>query len=227
MIDHKMDGMILVAPRLPTEVISKFATEVPIVTIGHHAPEASAYDTINADDRRGAEIAVEAFAASGHGDIGMFTLQPTEGYKGSVVDQREIGYRNAMTRLRLEKNIRLFEIPMQQMAGGEAARQQAITRFLTQPDRPRAIFCWSDLDAVLVLACARQLGIEVPRDLALIGFDNSPVAAYPMVDLASIDQAGRTLGQLATRALLTRIAGRTEPEHLKVEPRLIHRGSLG
>jgi LacI family transcriptional regulator len=226
MIDHKMDGLILVAPRLSTEVISKFATEVPIVTIGHHAPEAAAYDTVNADDRRGAELAIEAFAAEGFRDIAMFTLKPTEGYKGSVVDKREIGYSDDMTRLGLQEYVRFYEIPMQQMEGGEAARHKAITGFLSLPDRPRAIFCWSDLDAVLVLACAKQMGIAIPGDIALIGFDNSPVAGYPMLDLASVDQAGRKLGQLATRALLSRIAGRIEPVHLKVEPRLMRRGSM-
>jgi LacI family transcriptional regulator len=227
MIDHKMDGVILIAPRLPTGVISKFASQVPIVTIGHHAPEATAYDTVNADDQKGAEIAVEALAAEGFDDIGMLTLRPIAGYKGSVVEQREIGYRNAMTRLGLGKHIRLFEIPMQQIEGGEAARQAAINDFLRLPNRPRAVFCWSDLDAILVLAGAKTLGIEVPGELALIGYDNSPVAAYPMLDLASIDQAGGTLGQLATRALLTRIAGRSEASHVKVEPHLIRRGSMG
>jgi LacI family transcriptional regulator len=226
MIDHKMDGVILVAPRLPSAVISAFASQVPIVTIGHHAAEATAYDTINADDQRGAEIAIEALAAEGFRDIAMYTLRPTEGYKGSVVDQREIGYRNAMARLGLQEHIRLFEIPMQQVKDGATLREQVITGHLDRTDRPRAIFCWSDLDAVLVLACAKKLNINVPGDLAIVGFDNSPVAAYPMLDLASIDQAGPTLGQLATRALLTRIAGRTEPKHIKVEPTLVRRGSM-
>lgn len=226
MIDHKMDGVILIAPRLPGAVIAAFAAQVPIVTIGHHAPEAIAYDTVNADDQRGAEIAVEALAAEGFRDIGMFTLKPAEGYKGDVVDQREIGYRNTMTRLGLKEHIRLFEIPMQQSEEGVATREQVIMDLLTRPDRPRAVFCWSDLDAVLVLACAKKLGIEIPKDLALVGFDNSPVAAYPMLDLASIDQSGPELGRLATRALLSRIAGRVEPIHLQTEPRLVRRGSM-
>ena len=54
MIDHNMDGLILIAPRLPRDVIRRFATTNPIVIIGHHFSDETTFDTVNADDARGA-----------------------------------------------------------------------------------------------------------------------------------------------------------------------------
>ena len=72
----------------------------------------------------------------------------------------------------------------------------------------------------------RACRLRLPEDLALIAFGNSPVAAEPVIDLASMDQAGQRLGQVAAEALLTRIAGRTAPHHLLLEPTVVHRSSL-
>ncbi|MGO8126996.1 LacI family transcriptional regulator, partial [Rhizobium ruizarguesonis] len=60
MIDYKLDGLILVAPRLPSESLAKFAVQIPIVAGGYRDASATAFDTFNAYDQRGAEIAVEA-----------------------------------------------------------------------------------------------------------------------------------------------------------------------
>ena len=94
------------------------------------------------------------------------------------------------------------------------------------PDRPRAIFVWSDLDAIPILNAAKMAGIRVPEDLAIVGYDNSPVAALPLIGLASMDQDPLRLGALATRTLLSRIGGRTAAEHIMIEPQLICRNSF-
>lgn len=225
MIDHKMDGLILVAPRLPAAMVEDFARHIPIVTIGYHHADATGFDTINTDDQKGAEMIVDALASAGHRDIAMLTLAEQDGHKVSVVYQREIGYRRAMQRLGLADYVQLLQMPVQSAADANR-RREIIAGFLSKPDRPRAIFCWSDLDAIQLLAAARQLDIRVPEDLAVVGFDNSPIASNPMFDLASIDQSGNSLGRLATKALLSRLDGRTAAEHIQIEPRLIARSSL-
>lgn len=60
----------------------------------------------------------------------------------------------------------------------------------------------------------------------MVGYDNSPVAALPLINLASVDQAGVRLGQLAAEALLSRVNGRKVAEHILIEPSLVLRGSL-
>jgi LacI family transcriptional regulator len=97
---------------------------------------------------------------------------------------------------------------------------------LAAPDRPRAMFVWSDRDAVQLLNLARPMGLRVPEDLALIGYDNSAVAALPLIGLASMDQDGARLGTIAAEALLTRIGGRQVAEHRVIPAALVPRASF-
>lgn len=220
MIDYKMDGLILVAPRLPSEIIAKFAVQIPIVTVGYHDAGATAFDTVNADDQRGAEIAVEALLACGYRDIEMLSLGEREGHAVSVVRQREIGFRRAMQRGGPGA------APIGKIPIASPRREDAMRKFLARKDRPRAVFCWSDLDAITLLSLAMEMGVRVPEDLAVVGYDNSSTAALGLVNLASIDQSGRELGQIATRALISRIEGRTASEHILQVPSLVSRNSL-
>lgn len=234
MIDSRMDGLILVSPHLMSEQLQYFARQTPLVVMNQHEPEAIDFDTVNSDDQRGAAVAIRALIERGHTRIGLIlpdegTLQPLDSplFLHSVMHQRSLGYRKAMEEAGLAGNIQLLMIP-HRLPGGEAgeARDQQIRRILSSPDRPSAFFCWSDLVGVHVVNIARSMGLSMPRDLAVIGFDNSSVAALPFVDLASIDPQGRRLGAIAGEVLLSRINGRRSAEHLKVEPHLVVRTSI-
>lgn len=222
MIDYKMDGLILVAPRLPSETIARFAEQIPIVAVGYHDPAAENFDTVNCDDQQGATLAVQAFLERGYRRISMLTLGSREGHKVSVVRQREIGYRQTMEAAGLAAEIDIHSIPV-----ASPEREESMRTFLSRPDRPDAAFCWSDLDAITLLNIAAEMNIKIPQDLAVIGYDNSPTAALSLVNLASIDQSGRALGVLATETLLTRIEGRAAPQALANAPSFIARRSLG
>lgn len=221
MIDHHMDGLILVAPLTSSESITHFAEKVPIVTVAHHSASATTYDTVNGDDQAGARIAVEALIARGHADIMMTTPGLRHCVETGVIGQREIGYMNAMAEHGLADRMRILRIPN---IGPE--RDQAIRSLLSSPDRPSAIFCWSDLHGVHLINHAKTMGIDVPGDLAIVAYDNSAIAGLPLIDLASIDQSGRELGMKAAELLLGRIQGRTEAHHVLIEPRLVSRSSL-
>ena len=81
---------------------------------------------------------------------------------------------------------------------------------LSRPDRPTAIFAGSDMQAMGVLRAAHQLGLSVPRDLSVVGYDNLPVAAWLGTALTTVDQPLRDMAAVATRMLLDLAAG----EHL-------------
>jgi LacI family transcriptional regulator len=218
MIDNRMDGLILVASQIAGETLEYYARQNPIVVVGHHEPAAQGYDTINNDDQMGARLAVEAFIEKGYRDIAYLTQTDQDDHIADVAPQREIGYRAAMSAANLPQ--RVLALPHH-----GAPRDDQIHRILTAADRPRSIFCWSDLDAIPLLSEAHRLGLRVPQDLALIGYDNSPTAGLAMVNLTSVDQDGPRLGRLAAEALFTRMNGRTVAEHIMIEPRLIKRGS--
>jgi LacI family transcriptional regulator len=219
MIDNRMDGLILVASQIAGQTLEHFARQIPIVVVGHHEPAAQGYDTINNDDQMGARLAVQALLDRGYRDIAYLTQTDQDDHYADVAPQREIGYREAMSAANLP--VRILALPQH-----GAPRDAQIHEILTAPDRPRAIFCWSDLDAIPLLSEAHRLGIRVPDDLALIGYDNSPMAGLAMINLSSVDQDGPRLGKLAAEAIFTRMGGRTVPEHILIEPKLIPRGSL-
>ena len=187
--------------------------------IGHHEPTAEGFDTINSNDIEGARAATQVLIDRGYRDIGMLSLGPVETHEPDVAPQREKGFRAAVEAAGMPARIFRFD-------NLDAARAGKIAALLTAADRPRALFVWSDLDGILVLNAARQMGLRVPEDLALIAYDNSPVAALPLIDLASMDQHGARLGALATETLLGRIKGRRIPHHLQLDPTVVLRSSL-
>ena len=199
-------------------VLDRYARQIPIAVIGHHEATAAHFDTINSDDQRGAMLATEALIAAGHRDIVMLSQAYAPDSSHAVAGQREIGYRTAMQRAGLTGTV--VALPYD----GDSVPHH-LRQFLEQTPRPRAVFCWSDLFAVDLVNIARSMGLRVPEDLAVIGYDNNPLAALPLVDLSSIDQAGRRLGALAAETLLSRMDGRNAPHHILLEPSLVRRTS--
>ncbi|MGH3297568.1 MAG: substrate-binding domain-containing protein, partial [Trebonia sp.] len=78
---------------------------------------------------------------------------------------------------------------------------------LDRPDRPTAIFAGSDIQAMGVLRVAHRLGIEVPRQLSLVGYDNLPLAAWTEPALTTVNQPLRDMAGIATRMLLDMVRG--------------------
>jgi len=218
MIDNRMDGVLIIAPRISSKVLERYARQIPIVVIAHHEPHAQTYDTVNSDDRRGAYLAVEAALRSGYTDIAMLGYDLADSPPTIVALQREKGYLEGMKAAGLEA--RILRLPL---VGAD--RRAAINDFLALKGRPRAVFVWSDLDAVPLINAARMSGIRVPEDLAIIGYDNSPMAAIPLVGLTSVDQNAAHLGRTAAEMLLGRVDGREEARHLLIEPHVKMRGS--
>ncbi len=78
---------------------------------------------------------------------------------------------------------------------------------LSRPDRPTAIFAGSDMQAMGVFRAARQLGLDIPGDLSVIGYDNLPVAAWVGPSLTTVSQPLRDMAGTATRMLLDLASG--------------------
>lgn len=219
MIDMRMDGVILVAPHLSSEHLAEHAGRIPTVVIGHHEPVASQFDTINSDDEAGARLAVADLVRRGHRDIHMVSLvEPMTSYDVHVL--REAGYRAAMQEAGLSERARIWRIRERPGRDGPS-----MDTFLDAPDRPEAVFCWSDIAAIELINRAALKGIAVPGDLAIVGYDDTPTAALPLINLSSIDQHGSAIGAAAAEAILSRINGRKVAEHLLLTPTLIRRKS--
>jgi LacI family transcriptional regulator len=219
MLDRQMDGIVFVGPRMQPGTLEQAASRLPMSVIAHHAA-AEAYDTINNDDDLGARLVVRHLAHGGYRNITMLSLglQPHE--TAQVTIQRELGYRAAMEEVGLRRYIKIVRAE-------QTPRdvQGAVRQLLRSRGRPEAIFCWTDFIALEALSVARELGLSVPGDLAIVGYDNTSYCDLAQNALTSVDQSGQVLGLQAARLLVERIGGRTAAEHFKVTPRLVERAS--
>ncbi len=221
MIDNRMDGIIVIAPRISGKFLETFAQQIPIVAIAHHEQQATTYDTVNSDDRKGAKLAVEALLERGYRDVAMVGYDFHVAEATEVARQREAGYMDAMKAAGLERQARIHRLP----PPGED-RREAMEKLLTAPDRARAVLVWSDLDAIPLISTCQTLGIRVPEDLAVVGYDNSPPAAIPLIGLSSVDQNPLEMGRVAADLLLSRITGRLKTQHVLIEPTVIARKTI-
>lgn len=220
MIDRQMDGLILVAPRMPTAELVAISERIPTALIGLHHPEATSFDTVNNDDEMGGKLVVHHLYDAGYRDIAYFSLVLSGDVGGVTVIHRERGYCTAMKELGLARQTRIIVADLTAREVQHAAR-----RLLQSRHPPEAIFCWTDFIALEVLSVARELGISVPGDLAIVGYDNTGSCDLAQNALTSVDQSGQVLGLQAARLLTERIKGRTSAEHFIVTPRLVARAS--
>lgn len=219
MLDRQMDGFILIGPRTTADKIASMAERIPIVVVAHHPTGPTRFDTVNDDDQLGARLIVQHLAGMGYRSIVYFSqdlhLNQTE-----VTYHREVGYRTAMNEAGLG---RYASVVMAEQAPREV--RTMVRQLLQGRPRPEAIFCWTDFVALEALSVARELGLAVPDDIAIVGYDNTRYCDLAQNALTSIDQSGQLLGLQAARLLVERIKGRDQAEHLVVTPRLVVRAS--
>ena len=215
MIDRQMDGLILIGPTDQQQLLD-IAKRKPLATIGNHAPGVSSYDTINNDDYEGGTLAVRHLSSNGYRNIAMLSLIT----ESTIITQRELGYRREMMEQELGSYINVVRARQTMREVQIAAK-----KLLEAPDRPEAIFCWTDFIALEVISVATEMGLSIPRDLAVVGYDNTMYCDFAQNSLTSVDQSGELLGLQSVRLLIERIKGRTESEHFVVTPRVVARNS--
>ncbi|UYN98075.1 MAG: LacI family DNA-binding transcriptional regulator [Devosia sp.] len=216
MINRQMDGLILIGPNAVAERLVDISQRIPTVLIGHHDRASTSFDTVNNDDQLGARLVVRHLHANGYRRIAMLSLMQA----ASIISERELGYRLEMLDQGMGTAIQITR-------SSQVLRDVQITvrKLLESPDRPDALFCWTDLIAIEAISVATELGLSIPDDIAIVGYDNTMYCDFAQHRLTSVDQSGETLGLQAARLLIERIEGRTEAEHFVVTPRIVARAS--
>lgn len=189
-------------------------------------------DAVVADNVGGAYAAVSWLVEAGRERIG---LASTRNLGTSSIAERQAGYwwalrqhgRTVEPRLTCTELERLFSWPVPQTHEADLNRRLLRT-YLTADDRPDAVFAVNDTVAFQVLEVANELGMKVPDDLAVVGFDNLASPDYAGVPLTTVDQPRAEIGATAARIVLQRLAGRpARSERVVLCTRLIVRGSCG
>lgn len=216
--DRQVDGIVAISSRVPQSWLENLGRTVPLVMIGRHQHSVH-YDTLVGDDLVGARLAVEHLFDLGHRRIVHLTL--AEARLDTLPDtphgMRVVGYREAMVALGLEPEVVRVE------ASQEAARKGAV-ELLAGADGPVGIFAAHDELALGVLQAVAELGLTAGQ-ASVVGYDDTDIAAHPLMSLTSINQSGTQMGAIAVRLLLERIGGRTETVHEVVAPKVMARNS--
>ncbi|WP_426502350.1 LacI family DNA-binding transcriptional regulator [Dactylosporangium sp. McL0621] len=217
MIDHSLDGLILVAPVSSRRHLQHVAERVPTVIVGRHG-RAAGYDSVADDDIAGAALVVDHLADLGHRRIAH--IEHLERDRDRMTEMpnavRAEGYRQAMRARGLHEYIDIASTSYTQEGGYLGARQ-----LLTRLHPPTAIFAGADIVAMGVMQALAEAGLAVPGDIAVAGYDNTMFADFAPVGLTSVDQGGRQLGRNAARLVLERIADPARPAtHMTLTPTL-------
>jgi LacI family transcriptional regulator len=108
----------------------------------------------------------------------------------------------------------------------EDTARQAALEMLGRVNRPSAIFAANDITGLEIMRVAAELGLDVPRDLSIIGFDDVPEASTSSPALSTVRQPMQTLGAEAARLLLALMRGETpDVTHITLPTRLIPRAT--
>lgn len=190
--------------------------EVPLVLFNRDCKEIKA-PKVTIDNQRAAYLAVQHLYEQGMRKIAFLA-----GPKNVQISNRRIdGYSNALEDLNLtyyEQYVRHADFTRQ-----EAANQTSV--LLSLPDRPDAIIAFSDQMAISAVLEIKKAGLNIPSDIAIMGFNNEPGDALMEPSLTSIDQPAFEMGQKAARALLAQIKGQTPKPVESLQSELVVRKS--
>ncbi len=197
-MDRGADGIVFASGETASAVtLGPAEHATPIVCIGDEIGHPQC-DTVSPDDEAGSREAAAFLAGRDYERIAMIQGPPRYG------TQRTAGFRSAMQAAKRR-------VPSELMARGDWTRRggyEAMSRLMSLPRPPDAVFCANDLMAIGALDVAHERGLEVPGDIAIIGFDDVDAATIVTPQLTTVRnpayEAGRTAGDL----LLSRMTGR-------------------
>jgi LacI family transcriptional regulator len=218
---RQVDGMVVVpAPGAsPGHLADLVSAGVPLVLLDRVVAGVEA-DSVLVRNTAGAAAAVSHLIRLGHHRIGVVSDLP----EITSSAERIAGYRRALHAGGIAADPGLVSIGGPTQADGEAAA----LRLLDRPDRPTAVFTANNFMTVGALRAARALGLRIPDDVALVGFDDLDWTTLVQPPVTVVSQPVAALGRTAGERLLARLAGdRQSPRRIRLEAHLIVRGSCG
>jgi LacI family transcriptional regulator len=216
--DRGVDGIVLDSFTLTGErLVELLPPGMSLVRIGTTVIEDPGFDTVHADDERGAFDATMHLIRRPSRRVAMIQGPPGAG------GRRNEGYLRALEASGVPLDPALVMSGQWTRHGGAVAMR----RLLALPDPPQAVFCANDLMAFGVLDATREAGLDIPGDLAVAGFDDIEAAAMTHPPLTTVSNPAYETGLLAGILLKERMLGvyRDEPRTVTLPCRLIRRAT--
>ncbi|MEV3975659.1 LacI family DNA-binding transcriptional regulator [Streptomyces sp. NPDC050698] len=223
LVSRQVDGLMLSSIHLPgTDFVDSLPLRsLPILLLNRHIDPAtsspnSSLPFVSGDDRLGGYLAGKHLLDCGYRDLGVIAGPD----HASTSRERVAGFRDALTEAGLE-------LPPNRIVASEFEVQggvDAAATLLSGNTRPDAVFTVSDTIAIGVLGVARDLGLSIPDDLALVGYNDIPVVSQLPVPLTTVRSPARKIGATGLEHLLALISGKNV-ESVKLPVELIARAS--
>ena len=221
LLEQRVRGILITPVTQETSQLAVHARRGMPVVLVDRSPDA-AWCSVGVDDVEGGELAVTHLCEQGHQRIAfvggpMHTVQ--------VADRLE-GSRRALASLgRPPESLSVIETTTLNVAEGRRAGERLSG--LPRARRPTAAFCANDLVALGLLQQMTLMGVDVPGELAIVGYDDIEFAGAAAVPLSSVRQPRELLGRTAADLLLAESAAGTDHVHQQVvfRPELVVRAS--
>ena len=212
----QVDGIVLIGARGPMPPLLELAKRVPTSMIARQV-DSDLLDSVRADEHVGSRLIIDHLHSLGHRSIVHI-----DGGEGASAAERREGYEIAMRSVGLEDHIDVVPGEFTHEAGAKAAVELAER----SAPMPNAVFGGNDLIATGVWLQLERMGLSVPSDISLVGYDDAPFIGFGQVGLTTIRQPSAEIGRRAAELLLERIDETpSEGRHEALAPTLVERAS--
>ncbi len=220
-VAQRTDGLLVISlPPSPEAVARLAAAAVPVVVIDAHAPGLEALPRVVGDDIAGGELATRHLLELGHRRIGFVGDAFENPFGFTSGRDRYAGYERALASAGVPVQADVVALG----AHGRYEARELGMRLLTSPSPPTAIFAASDTQALGIMAAARELGLRIPEDLSVIGYDDIEAADY--VGLTTVRQQLFESGRSGAEILLKEIEERSAvPPLVTLDPGVVIRAT--
>lgn len=215
LLDYRCEAIILLGPDLSSAWLTSLGERLPVVVLGRRVQTASV-DVVRTADAEGMRQAVAHLVALGHESIVHI-----DGGPASASADRRRGYRAAMREHGLADRIRTISGGQSEESGARAARL-----LLDEASMPTAVLAYNDRSATGMLDCLIRAGVAIPREVSVVGFDDSQLSRLSHISLTTVGQDAGRMSSLAVERAIARLAGQEIAEReLVLEPYLVVRGT--
>lgn len=210
-----VDGLLVMAQAFGTPWVDELLVrDLPVVAVGSHPQPGTKY-RVHADNYRGAVLATQHLIDLGHTKLATITGNLEHEYGRS----RLAGFRDTVTKAGLDLPDHMVRRGDFDFYQGQAAMEQLL------PHEPTAVFVASDQMAAGAYSASRRVGLTIPQDLSIVGFDNVPWSAKLPPPLTTIAQHPKQIAEAAVDLLLAVLDGQHEAAHLLCDVSLVERSS--
>jgi len=222
MLERKVDGVAVMTFGIEDFLFERFAADnIPVVFIDA-APTRPLSGFLTVDYRAGIYEAIQHLAVLGHRKIG-FIAGPLRLRSAAA---RETAFLECMRSIGLTTHAEWMVEGDHTLEGGRDAMQ----KLLALPDRPTAVLCSNDMTAIGVQHALFEVGLKVPDDLSLIGFDDIHLAEYTIPPLTTVRMSCKDLALRAVSLLMEQLqpgSAKATVPHSKIETKLVVRQTTG